>query len=150
MERSERIKGLRLELEEHLKNNTHTLLELAKELDFYMGGYDDLRTERIEELAECMNAYDLARAIIYGDVEGIDDDVRFNGYGNLESVSSYTLEDEALGQIDYIIDDVLEYNLNIDINDDVVQVLVNEINMIDQFDDEEYAEYDQEMEKAVA
>lgn len=108
------------------------------------------RSERIEELAECMNAYDLARAIIYGDVEGIGDDVRFNGYGNLESVSSYTLEDEALGQIDYIIDDVLEYNLNIDINDDVVQVLVNEINMIDQFDDEEYAEYDQEMEKAVA
>ena len=50
------------------------------------------------------SAYELARSIIYGDVTNIEDEVRYNGYGNLESVESYDLEEKSADYITEIID----------------------------------------------
>lgn len=48
------------------------------------------------------SAYDAARAVHYGTINWNDDYIRFNGYGNLESLSEYDLSLEADDYIDEI------------------------------------------------
>ena len=93
----------------YLLENPSKRLQICKEIDSYDGSMEFTRTTTIEELAETMYAYELARAIIYGEVNSIEDDVRFNAYMNLESVTSYDLEDESEGYIDEIIEHIEEY-----------------------------------------
>lgn len=49
-----------------------------------------------------ISAYDAARAVHYGTINWNDDYIRFNGYGNLESLSEYDLSLEADDYIDEI------------------------------------------------
>ena len=93
----------------YLLENPSERLQICNEIDSYDGSMEFTRTTTIEELAETMDAYELARAIIYGEVNSIEDDVRFNAYMNLESVTSYDLEDESEKYIDEIIEHIEEY-----------------------------------------
>lgn len=49
-----------------------------------------------------ISAYDAARAAHYGTINWYDDYIRFNGYGNLESLSEHELSLEADDYIDEI------------------------------------------------
>ena len=91
----------------------------------YGGGWEFVDTWDLEELCACYdNHYEVVRAVIYGNVTNCMDDVRYDGYGNLESVTEYDVIDDCLADIDYIIDDFLntpqvmrEYSDNSDIQD---------------------------------
>lgn len=49
-----------------------------------------------------ISAFDAARAVHYGTINWCDEYIRFNGYGNLESLSEHELSLEADGYIDEI------------------------------------------------
>ena len=73
-------------IKNYLLENPEERLQICKEIDSYDGSMEFVRTTTIEELAETMDAYELARAIIYGDVDSMGADVRFNAYLNLENL----------------------------------------------------------------
>ena len=92
---------------EQLKNKyDDELLAMCQEANSYDGSFDFCQIYDIEELAENMDAYELARAIIYGDVHGVVDPVRFNAYGNLETVNTYMLAQEIK---DYYLEDLANW-----------------------------------------
>ena len=120
------------EIRNYLLENPSERLEICKQINSYDGSMDFTNIAYIEELAETMNAYELARAIIYGDVNNIDGLVRFNGYGNLESVDEYDLESESKDYIEEIINHIDEYefqnisNLDLECLYDDYEYLENE------------------------
>ena len=88
------------------------LLEMARELNQWDGSCDWADTFDIEDADDIltgMKPSKILRAMFFGDIEnGVgysDAQVRFNGYANLEFVSSYTLEGEAWDYRDDIIND---------------------------------------------
>lgn len=87
-----------------LEENAEERLDICKSINSYDGSMDWADTWDLEDLASMVSAYDLARAIIYGEVTNIIDEVRYNGYGNLETVDSYDLEKESENYISEIID----------------------------------------------
>lgn len=93
------------DLKTQLENlSDEDLLSLIREANSWDGYFDFADVYDIEELADTMDAYDLARAIIYGDVDNIIQQVRFNGYGNLETVYDVDLYSECRDYIDDLID----------------------------------------------
>ena len=87
-----------------LEENAEERLNICKSINSYDDSMDWSDSFDLEELASWTNAYDLARAIIYGNVTNVNDEVRYNEYGNLESVDSYDLEKESADYIEEIID----------------------------------------------
>jgi len=61
----------------------------------YDGSFDFVDTFDLEDLAAMTDTYEFGRSIIYGNVANVMDPVRYDGYGNLESVSTCTLTDEC-------------------------------------------------------
>lgn len=111
---------------EYLKENTSELLQACREANGYNGGFEFCNYyEDIEEVCDFMNSYELARAIIYGDVTNVIDPVRFNAYGNLETVTEYELEQEALDYIEELLDFIEQYPGEI-INSDLLEILEGE------------------------
>ena len=106
-------------IKEYLLENPSERLQICKDINSHRNSMDFVETTTIQELAETMDAYELARAIIYGEVDNIDFDVRFNGYSNLESVTSYELEDESENYIQEIIDYIEDYGFRYINNEDL-------------------------------
>ena len=75
------------------------LRQVYYEAQAWDGSFDFLDTYDIEDIADMLSGYELARAIIYGDVTNICEPVRFNGYGNLENVSEWEIDSEAQDNI---------------------------------------------------
>ena len=120
---------MREETRELLKNwleeNSENRLTICREINSYDGSMDWADTYDLEELASFTSAYDLARAIIYGEVNNIEDEVRYNGYGNLETVDEYELEEESKNHIEEIID-FIDTNGFSDIYCDELEEIFNE------------------------
>ena len=77
------------------------LLSIYREAMCYDGSFDFCDAFDLEELIGMVdNKYELVRSIIYGDVKSIDGMVRYNAYGNLESVTEYDLQWECEDYID--------------------------------------------------
>lgn len=111
---------------EYLEENTSELLQACREANSYNGGFEFCDCyEDIEEVCDFMNGYELARAIIYGDVTNVVDPVRFNAYGNLETVNEYELEQEALDYIEDLLDFIEQYPEEIT-NSDLLEILEGE------------------------
>ena len=112
-------------LKELFTEDTDLLVEVTRSLNSWHGGWDFVDTWDLEELCACYdNHYEVVRAVIYGNVTNCMDDVRYDGYGNLESVTEYDVIDDCLADIDSIIDDFLgtpqvmrEYSDNSDIQE---------------------------------
>jgi hypothetical protein len=61
---------------------------------------------------------EIARATFFGDIQNWNDDyIRFNGYGNLESLSSYLYENELIGANDEIITEAERLRDEIDLDE---------------------------------
>lgn len=113
---------------EYLKENVTTdeLLEMTQSVNSYNGALDWLDYwENDEEFFETMfqTKDEVARVICYGDYSYTDDYVKFNAYGNLESVNQWELEEKLNEYKEEIIDEYLnayeedkEY-----FNDDVIK-----------------------------
>ena len=108
-----------------LEENAEERLDICRRINGYDGSMDWVDSWDLEEIASFTDAYELARAIIYGNVANIVDEVRYNGYGNLETVSNYDLEKESENCISEIID-FIESNGFSDLDCDELEEIYNE------------------------
>lgn len=92
------------------------LLALFRECNGWDGSFDFVDVWDIEELAHSIDGYELARAIIYGNVTDVCENVRFNAYGNLEAVSDFDLYNECEENIDELIEYLLDNSCHIDLD----------------------------------
>ncbi len=92
------------------------LLALFRECNGWDGCFNFVDVWDIEELGNSMDTYRLVRAVIYGDVRNVVDNVRFNGYGNLETVSEYDLYNECEDNKDELIEWLLDNSCHIDLD----------------------------------
>jgi len=121
-------------LKNYLLDNMETLKDVVRELISWNGSLDYLDYfENDEYFFNDMfqKADDAVRAVCYGNYNYMDDLVRFNTYGNLESCSYYEYEEELVSYIDDIIDELLENYNNIYIDDQELK------NILEDAEDEE-------------
>ena len=90
---------------------TNDLLSLCKDICSYDGNLDQFDIFSMYELDEILYSYkptEIVNCIEFGDFHISDEYFRFNGYGNLESLSRSDIEEELdsyLGEIaDYVKD----------------------------------------------
>ena len=99
-------------IKNYLLENPEERLQICKEIHSHRNSMDFVEITTIQELAETMNAYELARAIIYGDVDNIDLPVKFDGYANLKSIYICDLENESEDYISEIINYIDDYGID--------------------------------------
>ena len=81
------------------------LLNICRDANCYDGSFDFCDAFDIEDLCSMADdKYELVRSVIYGNVTNVMDMVRYNAYGNLESVTEWDLEKECEESIDEIAD----------------------------------------------
>ena len=127
-------------MEEWLKENSEERLNICKSINSYDGSMDFSDFTYIEDLSEYVDAYELARSIVYGNVTSTENPVRYNGYANLENVSEYEIEEESENYISEIID-FIDSNGFFDLNCDELEEVYNESEEeIEEDEDEEIEE----------
>ncbi|QZA69798.1 hypothetical protein 043JT007_280 [Bacillus phage 043JT007] len=113
----------------YLLNNMEELQDVVREVNSWNSGLDHLDYQHNDE--DFFNTYfegepmKAVRAAVYGDYNYTDDYVKFDGYGNLVSVSAYDMEEELKENIDEIID-ALESNIHNLCLSDELTALINE------------------------
>ena len=80
------------------------------------GSFDFVDTMDIYEAVECMKRDDIVNTIVYGNVTNVMDPVRFDGYGNLESVSEYDLMKECRDELDELAEWLLDNHNHADLD----------------------------------
>lgn len=98
---------------EQLKNEVtfEELQEMLYDCIGYDGSFEDLDYRENDEYffeTYFRTKDEVARAICYGNYNYMDDFVRFNAYGNLESASKYQVEEEIENYKEEIIERYLE------------------------------------------
>ena len=92
-------------IRKYLEENGEERLSVCFDINCYDGSMDFCDTWDLEELCNCTeDTLELVRSIVYGEVNNITDDVRYNAYGNLESISNWSLLTESASYIDEIIE----------------------------------------------
>lgn len=72
------------------------LLDMMLQASACDGSFEELSSFDFKDAASAAkDTYEFGRSIVYGNVTNVDDPVRYNAYGNLESVSEYELQSEA-------------------------------------------------------
>jgi hypothetical protein len=87
--------------------NDADLLSICREACSWDGSFEDLYAfdaEDIGDYVDTSDAYSFMCRIVFGNVENVNDMLRFDAYGHLESVCEWDLEKEARDQIDEIAD----------------------------------------------
>lgn len=111
----------------YFEDNAEELVEIARELNSWDGSFDEFNVHSFDEdFFEMMFAekpYEAARATHFGEVNWSDDYIRFNGYGNLESLSDWDLEKEAKDRGEEIVEAMLENLGNLSIPDEVQELI---------------------------
>ena len=105
-------------------NNFESIFSLIADVNGWNDGLDFLRYEINDE--DFFNMYfesnpdEAVRCVCYGNYKYMDEYVKFNAYGNLESVNEWELKKEYKEYIDEIIDAIISaYNVGgIDIDDE--------------------------------
>ena len=101
------------EIESRLKDYLDDdLLNLFREANSWDGSFDFVDAFDLEDLCSMIDdAYELARSIIYGNVENVCYPVRYDAYGNLETVTKYDLINDCQYNIGDIADWLMDnYN----------------------------------------
>ena len=118
----EKLQGLLLE-------DTGYLMTIVEELNNWNSNLDYLRVyENDEEFFEMFfegKPMEIARMTYYGDYKYMDKYVRFNGYGNLETLSDYQYEKELKDNINEIIDELMENYNNIYLPAEIEEIFNN-------------------------
>lgn len=116
---------------EILLNDDELLKEVVRELNSYSGCLDWLDYyENDDEFFNIFfqnNIISAVRAVSYGDYNYMDEFVRINVYGNLESCSEYEMIEEMKSYIDDIVSNLIDYKDDVYIsNSDLEEILENE------------------------
>lgn len=114
-------------LKEFLLENIETTNGIVQELNSWNGCLDHLQVfENDEEFFEMFFTEDkmaLVRAISFGEYNYNDEYVRFNGYGNLETLNEYQLEEELKESIEEIIDNLIENQHELSLDSEVEELI---------------------------
>ena len=120
---------LREKLQGLLLGDTGNLMVIVQELNNWNGNLDYLRVyENDEEFFGMFfsnNPMELARAIYYGDYKYNDEYVRFDVYGNLESLDDFEYEEELKDNIEEILDELMENYNNIYLPAEIEEIFNN-------------------------
>ena len=118
----EKLQGLLLE-------DTGYLMTIVQELNSWSSNLDYLRVyKNDEEFFEMFfqgNPMEVARAIYYGYYKYTDEYVRFNAYGNLESLDNFEYKEELKDNINEIIDELMENYNNIYLPAEIEEIFNN-------------------------
>lgn len=114
------------DLIEYLQNNTDTLRDMVSEVNSYNGCLEDYCYYDNDEwfyndFFADNNKMEIARATYYASNYNYTDDyIRFNVYGNLETINDYELDDLLKENASEILDEFLELysDNNVDIYSD--------------------------------
>ena len=124
------------EIKELLLNDMDTLKDVVRELDGWNNCLDYLIVyENDEEFFDMFfkgRPAEVARAIHYGDFNYNDEYIKFNGYGNLETLSEYDYEELLKENVEEVIDCLIEYVEHISIDNEELDDLLSQY-----FEDEE-------------
>jgi hypothetical protein len=74
------------------------------------------------------NPYEVLKSSFYGDYNFNDDLIKFNGYGNIESLNNYDYEEELKDNIEEITEALLEVYNHLDINEELYELIENALN----------------------
>ena len=92
-----------------LKDNTDALAYMVQEVSSWDGSLDSYEIYEFDD--DFFSTYfdgkpeEAARATFFGNIQNwMDDYIRFNGYGNLESLSGYQRNDELRAGADEIVE----------------------------------------------
>ena len=118
----EKLQGLLLE-------DTGSLMTIVEELNNWNSDLDYLRVyENDEEFFEMFfqnKPMDAVRATCYGDYKYNDEYVRFDVYGNLESLDDFEYEGELKDNINEILDELMENYNNIYLPAEIEEIFNN-------------------------
>ena len=93
----------------------YDLFNLCREAMSYDGSFDFCDVFDLEDLCGIVNdKYELVCSIVYGDIKNVDDWVRYNAYGNLESVTEHELYTECQDCIGEIAEWLMDNYSNVD------------------------------------
>lgn len=117
-------------LAEVLVNNVDVLRQIVGELNSWDGSFENLAVyENDEDFFETFfegKTVEAVRATQFGEYNYSDDYVRFNGYGNLDSLNEYQLNEELKDQVDEIVDALIENRENISLDQDIEAIIDGE------------------------
>ncbi len=104
------------------KDNTQLLRQLVQEVNSWDGSLESYEAYDFDDYFFDMyftgRPEEAARATFFGTIQSwMDDYIRFNGYGNLESLSEYQYNQELLSGADEIISYALEVADSINLED---------------------------------
>ena len=121
---------LREKLQGLLLGDSEYLMTIVQELNNWNGNLDYLRVyendeEFFEMFFEGTHPMEIVRMTYYGDYKYMDEYVRFNGYGNLESLSDYQYERELKDNINEIIDELMKNYNNIYLPAEIEEIFNN-------------------------
>ena len=128
---------LKLYIENNLSDDD--LLKLFRAYNGYFGDYEFCKTWDLEDLCFSYGTYDMVRKIIFGNVNNIVDDVRFDENGNLESINDYDLYDEMYDYLGNLCNDLL--NNWYEISDDIEFINRDLKTLLEHLDCREYELY---------
>ena len=119
----EKLQGLLLE-------DTVCLATIVSELNNWNSDLDYLRVyendeEFFEMFFEGTHPMELVRMTYYGDYKFTDQYVRFNGYGNLESLDNFEYKEELKDNIEEILDELMENYNNIYLPAEIEEIFNN-------------------------
>ena len=124
------------EIKELLLNDMDTLKDVVRELDGWNNCLDYLIVyENDEEFFDMFfkgRPAEVARAIHYGDFNYNDEYIKFNAYGNLETLSEYDYEELLKENVEEVIDCLIKYVEHISIDNEELDDLLSQY-----FEDEE-------------
>lgn len=118
----EKVKAYLLDNMEELKNVVREINSWNDALDHLDYQYNDEDFFNIYFEGRPMEA---VRAAVYGDYHYMNDYVKFDGYGNLVSVSAYDMEEDLKENIEGIMDELESEYHNLALSDELT-ALINE------------------------
>lgn len=90
---------------------------LYQEANSWDGSFEFIQVYDIEELCEIFSdTCELVRAVIYGSVDNICDPVRFDAYGNLETVYESDMESDMQCYLDELADWIIDNDCHVDLS----------------------------------
>jgi hypothetical protein len=114
----------------YLLENMAEIKSIVSELNSWNGCLESLEIfENDEEFFDMMypdKPMEAVRAAHYGEYNYNDPYVRFNGYGNLESLGEYELDKEYKESIDEIIDQLIENQSHVYLSSELEELLNKE------------------------
>ena len=118
------------EIRELLLEDLDTLKDVVRELNSWNACLGYLEVWENDE--EFFNTFfadkpaEVARAIYYGDFNYNDEYIKFNAYGNLETLDEYDYEELLEGNVEEIIDYLIEYSECISTDNEALDDLLSQ------------------------